>query len=76
MKHTFENGSVTSQEMSNLTFEPVCCTASAKLKRCYVACSDNAIRALELDTFEFREVVEKTTQTITSMDVSHHGNLL
>lgn len=76
MKHTFEKDSIVSQEVSNLTFEPVTCTSSLLLKQCFIACSDNAIRSFELDTFEFREVVWNTTQSITCMDVSHDGKLL
>ena len=65
-----------SKDIASLSFEPVYSCSSKERKRCYIACTDNIIRACELDSFEFVEVVMKTTQPIQCIAVSHDPNYL
>ena len=76
MKHIFNRGKVTSSEIANLTFEPVFCVSSKSRKRCYVACSDKKIIALELDSFDIKEVIMTSTQPIQYLAISHDSNYL
>ena len=76
IKHIFQKGKVDSSEVSSLTFEPIHCVSSQSRGLCYIGCTDNIIRACKLDSFEFVQVIMKTTQPIQWLSVSHDSSHL
>ena len=76
IKHIFQTGKVESSDVSSLTFEPIHCVSSKTREHCYIACNDNVIRACKLDSFEFVQVIMKTTQPIQWIAISHDSAFL
>ena len=76
MENNLVNGKFESKGRSDLTNVPVSCVASKAKKMCYVACDDNVIRSYQLDSFEFDNVIYKTTQPINCLAISHDSTYL
>lgn len=70
------NGKFESSDKADITNEPVYCVASKSTKRCYIACDDYVIRSYTLDSFEFEDVIFKTTQPINCLAINHDSTLL
>ena len=70
------NGKFESSDKADITNEPVYCVASKSTKRCYIACEDYVIRSYKLDSFEFEDVIYKSTQPINCLAINHDSTTL